>query len=367
VAILADEAAHWVTDSHSANADSLILDSVRPNLLTTGGPLLILSSPFARKGEVWNLYDKNFGTKGADDILVVHGTSLDFNPSLPKAVIDRALARNPIGAKAEYLAQFLSELEGYASLETLRACTGTHRELPPFAGFDHVMAIDVAFGSGEDSLAIACCYFDESNWRTVVTFVREWKPPFSPTQVLTEVVAHCRRWNVTELIGDRAAHNFVRDTLWQHGMHFRLSDRTTSDNFAELLQLLNSHEVLLPQHDVLLEQLQGLVAKPSSRGRTFYGHASGQHDDCAAAVACCVTHCALSTSTNNVVHWATPTFSTDPRDPAYCGNAPVYDAGWSCVYDPDSSYPSTPPRRAGFVNNTQFLTEGGMDRPQMED
>jgi hypothetical protein len=119
VAIIADEAAHWVTDTASANADTEILAAARPALATTGGPLIVISSPFARRGEFFDLSDKHFGPKGDSRILVAHGTSRDFNPSLPKAVVDRALARNPIAARAEYLAEFRSDLEGYVSLDTL--------------------------------------------------------------------------------------------------------------------------------------------------------------------------------------------------------------------------------------------------------
>jgi hypothetical protein len=203
VCVIADEAAHWVTDSASANADTEILNAVRPSLATTGGPLLILSSPFARRGEVWELYDKHFGAKGDPGILVLHGASQVFNPSLPNGVVERALARNPIGARAEYLAEFRSDLEGYVSLDTLRACTGPVTEWPPVPGINYVAGIDAASGSGEDSLALAISHFDEPSGRVILDFLKEWRPPFSPTAALAEVSSHCRRYNVTEIIGDR--------------------------------------------------------------------------------------------------------------------------------------------------------------------
>jgi hypothetical protein len=45
IAVVADEAAFWYGDEISANADTEILNSVRPGLATTGGPLIIASSP----------------------------------------------------------------------------------------------------------------------------------------------------------------------------------------------------------------------------------------------------------------------------------------------------------------------------------
>jgi hypothetical protein len=291
VAVLADEAAFWVTDTASANADTEILNAVRPSLATTGGPLLILSSPFARKGEVWDLYDKHYGEKGDSGILVVHGTSLDFNKSLPKAVVERALQRNPVTARAEYLAEFRSDLEGYVSLDTLRACTGNMAEWAPVTGTSYIAAVDIASGSGEDSLAMAIAHYDDTSDKIIVDFVHEWPPSFSPKAVLGEVAERCYRYGVTELIGDRYAFAFAREILRDMHLSFRVSDKTTSICFSELLPMLNAHEVMLPQHQVLLAQIGALERKPSSRGKEFIGHPPRGHDDCAAAVALAVAHC----------------------------------------------------------------------------
>jgi hypothetical protein len=73
VAVIADEAAFWYSDEFSANADTEILNACRPGLATTGGPLLIASSPYARRGELWTTYRKHFGADGDPLILVAQG------------------------------------------------------------------------------------------------------------------------------------------------------------------------------------------------------------------------------------------------------------------------------------------------------
>src|SRR5262249_42479751 len=60
IAVIATEAAFWFSEE-SSNPDTEILNAVRPSLATTGGPLIIISSPYARRGEVWSLYDRHFG------------------------------------------------------------------------------------------------------------------------------------------------------------------------------------------------------------------------------------------------------------------------------------------------------------------
>ncbi len=102
VAVLADEAAFWLSDE-SSNPDTEILNAVRPGLATTGGPLLVASSPYARRGELWNSHRRHYGPQGDPLILVAQGASRDFNPSLPQRVVDRAFERDPAAAAAEYL------------------------------------------------------------------------------------------------------------------------------------------------------------------------------------------------------------------------------------------------------------------------
>ena len=60
VAIVADEVAFWRTEN-SLNPDKEILDAARPSLATTGGPLIVISSPYGKRGELWNAFRRDFG------------------------------------------------------------------------------------------------------------------------------------------------------------------------------------------------------------------------------------------------------------------------------------------------------------------
>jgi hypothetical protein len=98
LACIADEAAFWYDDSSgSSNSDAEILNAVRPALATTGGPLIVISSPHAQAGEVYSTFRRHYGPEGDPRVLVVQGASRDFNPSLPEAVVARAL-RSPTGS-----------------------------------------------------------------------------------------------------------------------------------------------------------------------------------------------------------------------------------------------------------------------------
>jgi hypothetical protein len=70
IAVIADELAFLRSDDSSSNPDTEILNAVRPGLATTAGPMFCISSPYARKGELYNLYQRHFGHQGDPSILV---------------------------------------------------------------------------------------------------------------------------------------------------------------------------------------------------------------------------------------------------------------------------------------------------------
>ena len=121
IAILADEACFWRSDE-SSNPDTEILAAARPSLSTTQGPLVVISSPYAQRGEVFETYSRHFGVAGDPMILVAQGSSRDFNPSLPQWVIDRAMERDPASASAEYLGIFRTDVERFITREAVEAC-----------------------------------------------------------------------------------------------------------------------------------------------------------------------------------------------------------------------------------------------------
>lgn len=118
---MADEAAFWMSED-STNPDTEILNAARPALATTGGPLVCISSPHARRDALWEAYKSDFGPDGDPLILVAHGTSRDFNPGVDQSIVDRALEKDHAAASAEYLGTFRTDIEGFITREAVEAC-----------------------------------------------------------------------------------------------------------------------------------------------------------------------------------------------------------------------------------------------------
>ncbi len=85
IGAICDELGFWFSDELSRNPDSEILSAIRPSLATTGGPVVMVSSPYSRRGVLWEAYRDHYGPQGDPRILVAQGTSRDFNAD-PAAV-----------------------------------------------------------------------------------------------------------------------------------------------------------------------------------------------------------------------------------------------------------------------------------------
>src|SRR5215475_2115997 len=78
VAAICDELAYWRSED-SANPDVEIINAIKPAMATVPGALLLcISSPYARRGALWQAYQDHFGQDG--DVLVWQASSASMNP-----------------------------------------------------------------------------------------------------------------------------------------------------------------------------------------------------------------------------------------------------------------------------------------------
>jgi hypothetical protein len=284
VAVIATEAAFWQTNEGSGNPDSEILNAVRPSLATTHGPLIIITSPYARKGEVWDVYRRHYGPQGDPLILVAQGASRDFNPTLSEGVVQRALERDHAAGSAEYLAQFRVDIESFIAREVVETAVVPGRyELPPNNGANYVAFCDPSGGSN-DSFTLAIAHGD-TDGRGILDVIREQRPPFSPDAVVQEFAALLKRYGIMKVQGDRYGGDWPAERFRAHGMTYVQSERPKSQIYGELLPLLNSGRVELLNHARLVAQLCDLERRTSRGGKDSIDHTPGGHDDLANAVA----------------------------------------------------------------------------------
>jgi hypothetical protein len=278
LAAICDEIAFWHSED-SSNPDSEILTALRPTLATTGGPLIAISSPYARKGEMWSAYSRDYGPEGDPRVLVAQGATTDLNLSGLPALQDwikRQYAKDPAGAVAEIGAQFRTDVETFVPLEIIRACTDPVAERMPERGIGYVGFIDPS-GGASDAFTMAIAH-QEGNI-AVLDVVREVRPPFSPADVTEEFVGLLRAYSISTVHGDRYGGQWVVEQFNGHGIRLEPSELNKSEIYAELLPMLNSRTVALLDNERLVHQLNGLERRRGRTGRDTIDHPKGGHDD----------------------------------------------------------------------------------------
>jgi len=281
-----DEAAQ-LRSEESALPDIELARAVRPALATLGGRLLVISSPYMRRGLIFNAFRDHYGRNDSPR-LVIKGDWRSLNPTLAPDVIDAAYRDDPASARAEWGAEFRCDTDaafddvwidgaidaGVLIREPLDVPGTPHRYR--CAGF-----CDPAGGAGADSYCAGVAHREGDV--IVLDALLEIRPPFSTDQATAQVADLFRRYGITTVRGDRYGGAWPAQALAKHGIHYEPCTLATSDLYCEVTPLFSSGRVRLLDHDRLTTQLRQLERRVRPGGRDSITHPSRGHDDCATA------------------------------------------------------------------------------------
>src|SRR5208337_821929 len=160
-ACIFDEVAFW-RDESTATPDTEVYTAVLPALITTGGMLVGISSPYRRTGLLHNKWRHGFGVDLADT-LVVTGSSTTFNPSLTEDAVATAVEAqrqaDPTASRSEWDAEFRNDIATFLDDALIDAAVehGRPLELPPVCdSYRYYKAFcDTSGGTGHDSYTLA--------------------------------------------------------------------------------------------------------------------------------------------------------------------------------------------------------------------
>jgi len=220
VAALCDEIAFWQSEGTS-NPDEEVLSAIRPAMATVPGAMLLCaSSPYARRGALWEAHSRWYGVEDAP-VLIWRASTLEMNPTVPQTFIDEAYERDTAVAAAEYGAEFRTDVERLLTREAVMACvdSGTHERAPDrkqsYSGF-----VDPS-GGAADGFTMAISHREGKT--AILDLIRERQPPFSPEAVIEEYAGILKKYRITMIRGDRYAGEFPREQFRKHGINYEPS------------------------------------------------------------------------------------------------------------------------------------------------
>ncbi len=279
-----DEVAHWRVDEGSASRDTEILASLRPAQVTFPQPLLVaISTPYARRGAMWEAYRAHFGQDDSD-VLIVQATTRDLNGTVSQAEIDEAVKRDPAHAGAEFYARFRVDIESFLDDSLIDAAIDRDRplELPPRDGVDYQGFVD-ASGGRHDSFCVAIGHREGD--QIIIDLVRGRKPPFSPDSVVSEYAELLKNYGLTAVTGDSYSAEWVVEAFRKHGIEYRSAKKPKSQLYLECLPEFAQGRLRVPNHKTLIRELRLLERRVHRSGRDTVDHGPAGSDDHSNSVA----------------------------------------------------------------------------------
>jgi terminase large subunit-like protein len=277
-ACIFDELAYWRDDS-TATPDAEVYTAVLPSLLTTNGMLVAVSSPYRRAGLLHTKHKRYFGVDDAE-VLVVQGSSKQFNGTLDDAAISAQQEADPTAARSEWLGEFRDDIAGFLDDALIERAIDRNRpaELPPRAGISYKAFTDASGGAvGGDAYCLAIAHREGSCY--VLDLCRGRQGPFDP-QVLTEEYATlCREYRCSSVVGDKYGREWVEAAWRKCGVAYTAALLTASETYLEALPLWTRGAVRIPEHPVLVRELHLLERTPTRMGKDQVTHPRGVHDD----------------------------------------------------------------------------------------
>jgi len=317
-AALYDECAFWHGADYAA-PDVEVDSAVSPGLMRFSGSMkIIISSVHRKQGLLYDQVAQFFG-RDDDDTLVVMGESLQFNPTLDAAVIERELARDPERAGAEYLSKWRHDLTNFLDRGLVEAAIEKGITVrPPQRGVQYRMFADPS-GGRNDSFTAAVGHMEGT--LAVIDACWEKRAPFDSDAALDEVADLAHSYRCTTVLGDAYGADLTVAAFRRRGLAFenlRLRGSTSpklsrSEIYLNSVTIFTAGRARLPDNPRLVHQLISLERRAARSGHDTVDHPSGGFDDVANAVCGCLVM--LAGRPNEAERWIRA-FGDSPPEPA---------------------------------------------------
>jgi hypothetical protein len=287
IGVICTETSFWSTDG--SNSDEEVISAATPSMAMIpppGGILMASSSVHRKAGYMYSQWKSLHGNDESEDICWL-SPSAAMNSMIPPKVIEAAIRKDPMRAKADYLSEWRDDISDFLPMDVLESATDFGvTERAPLPNTQYIAFYDGAGGTGKDSSTI-CIAHREDNGVVVIDFLRERLPRFVPAEVVKEFAAVCRLYKISKVIGDRYSAGWNADEWKRVGMQYMPSEQTKSELFLSALPMFLSGQVRLVDHLKMRQQFVSLERRVHTNGRESVGDsgAASAHDDLANCLA----------------------------------------------------------------------------------
>lgn len=257
-----------------------------------GGQTLLIGSPWAPFGPVYELVQKHFGNPTAQ-VVVVRAPGPDMNPVYwTDERCEKLKLLNPQAYRTDVLGEFTDPEEAMFSSEEIELCTRAGPERVPFEkGHNYVAAMDPATRGNAWTLVILECQgasiLGGFQTRYRVVHARQWQgnraSPLSPAAILGEVAADVHSYGLDQVWTDQYAIDALNDLAAPKQLGLLAHDWNASNRLkaAESVNVLLRERVLeLPSNPQLRTDLLQCRKRVTQNGVTLVLPKTGDGRHC---------------------------------------------------------------------------------------
>jgi hypothetical protein len=293
VCAIRDEQAKFPGDD-TTTPDREIDASLRPALAPLAGAprrrLIGITSAYIREGVAFETDRDHFGRPDAD-VLVVRGSTEQFNPSIDRAWLARE--RRRVGERVfarEYLAEWQDATTDGWFGSCIDQCVDKGREFSePMSGVRYVAGIDAAFRGDQFALVIAHREFREGKPAlTVVDLAMSWQPKsgemLNARSTVAEVAEEINEYGAIAF-ADQFSFDPLKEMFAQRKVHLREMPWTGANKpamFTRVRAAMTDGLVRLPDDRALIREFHAIRGRLLRSGGERLEAAAG-HDDIAHA------------------------------------------------------------------------------------
>ena len=294
--LAADEAARMQGQEDGVVNLPDLLTAARGRLLP-GAQIDLLSSPWAPRGPIHDMYVDRFGRPGADLLFMV-AKGPDMNPfHFTPEYCAQLEKQDPRAYRTDVLALFADPEDSLLSSIDVEACT--RREplvLDPDESMECVAAIDPATRRNAWTLTVLRTPADG---RHEVVLAKQWmgskSAPLSPGRMFQDIAALLRPYGVRSVWSDQASFDANYELAEQAGLSLMQHDFSEAEwrTAARLLEKhVTEHTISLPPDAAMRADILGMQRRLTNRSWTIAlpTTVDGRHGDFAPSLCLALRH-----------------------------------------------------------------------------
>jgi hypothetical protein len=279
-----DEAAFFRDASAKIN-DSDIYSAMSPRVMP-GGQTIIASTPWAKRGLLWDMYQRNFGHPV--DAICIHAPTMILNGSKMTAdIVSRERARDPDNAAREFDAMFSDTGSSVFFGHDIVELATKGQWMVPQPGDMLAAGADLGMRRNSSVLAVVC---RRGETYGLVSLIEKKPMPghaLKPGEVCREFADECNRLGVKYVMSDGHYLDALQEALDESGLSVVNAPSAVSAPYMRMRTLMREGQVSLPDIDRLKRQMQAVEGVTLAAGGMSIRNpqwSTGEHGDLVSAL-----------------------------------------------------------------------------------